>query len=422
MPASTAAGVWTVSSTITVNTIGPSFNLALASAPSGLVQYTSDGASGTDIFLRTVDPGPSVKDTTTPNEKVAHGTMVAVGTVTPGLTGDALTLTEISGPIGAVTLSGDTVYFAAPATASGPVTFSYEISDQLGDLSAVVSDTLAVDPGPTAGTAHVYISAGQNVDLTSLLLSLDTPGLPGDTLRLSGVASISGIGGTLRLINGDLSYTAPASGGSGTLTYTVSDQLRETATGSVGVTLLSSTGGTITLAGSGNFVLAGNGNYLITGGTGGNSISLGNGHDIVSLSGNNNTVVLGDVNDNVSLSGNNNTATLGNGNDIVTAGANSAFTLGNGNDTIYAGPGDTITLACACSFVPPHAAMARSLLRWPPYAYRADIVCGSARAYQRPPNAQNWRITSSRLSPLLAMVWSIKSSSSAESILWMRET
>src|SRR5262249_20897319 len=52
-----------------------------------------------------VTAGPSVTDLTTPGEKVAHGTTVAVGTVTPGSPGDTLTLTELSGPPGAVTLS-----------------------------------------------------------------------------------------------------------------------------------------------------------------------------------------------------------------------------------------------------------------------------------------------------------------------------
>jgi hypothetical protein len=63
------------------------------------------------------------------------------------LPGDTLTLTELTGPAGAVTLANGVVSFAAPANASGNVAFSYRISDQLGDVSAVVSDTLAVDPG-----------------------------------------------------------------------------------------------------------------------------------------------------------------------------------------------------------------------------------------------------------------------------------
>src|SRR5215471_12002574 len=56
-----------------------------------------------------VTSGPSVADTTTPGEKAAHGTTIAVGTVTPGSPGDALTLTQLSGPPGAVTLANGIV-------------------------------------------------------------------------------------------------------------------------------------------------------------------------------------------------------------------------------------------------------------------------------------------------------------------------
>ena len=153
-----------------------------------------------------------------------------VGTAAPGLPGDTLSLTEVTGPAGAVTLSGGIVSFAAPANASGNVAFSYQISDQLGNVTAVVSDTIAVDPGPSAGNAHLYLSPGQSVYLTGLLLGLDLPGLPGDTLTLS-AASTAGTKGAVSLSNGNLSYTAPASGSSDSFTYTVSDQLNETAMG-----------------------------------------------------------------------------------------------------------------------------------------------------------------------------------------------
>jgi hypothetical protein len=299
------------------------------------------GASSSPVVF-TADPGPTVRDTTTAGEKIAHGASTPIGTVVPGLPGDTLTLTQMSGfAAGTVTLSGGAINFA-PAIASGTAAFSYKIRDQLGDVSAVIPDTLVVDPGPTAGNAHLYLSPGQSTNLTSFLLALDTPGLPGDALTLSAVGT-AGTRGTVSLSNGNLSYTAPASGSSDAFTYTVSDQLHETAIGSVSVSLLGTSGSTA-LTGSGNSVVAGDGGYSITGGAGGNSISLGNGSDSVSLSGNNNTVVLGGGNDSVSLLGNNNTAILGNGNDSVKAGTNSKFTLGNGNDTIYAGAGDTITL------------------------------------------------------------------------------
>ena len=106
-----------------------------------------------------VDPGPRITDTTTPGEKIAHGTTVAVGTVTPGLPGDTLTLTELTGPVGAVTLRNGVVSFAAPANVSGTVAFSYRISDQLGDVSSVISDALTVDPGPRVSDQLDDVSA-----------------------------------------------------------------------------------------------------------------------------------------------------------------------------------------------------------------------------------------------------------------------
>src|SRR5262249_27357331 len=142
------------------NASGPvSFSYQVSDQVGDLSQIISDTVL--------VDAGPSIIDKTTPGEKVAHGTAVVVGTVTPGLPGDTLTLTQLSGPTGAVTLANGSVSFAAPANASGNVSFSYRISDQLGDVSAVITDTLAVDPGPAAGAAHVYASPGQSVDLTS---------------------------------------------------------------------------------------------------------------------------------------------------------------------------------------------------------------------------------------------------------------
>jgi hypothetical protein len=286
-----------------------------------------------------VDPGPSVTDTTTAGEKVAHGTAVAVGTAAPGLPGDTLALTQLTGPAGAVTLSNGIVSFAAPANAGGNVTFSYQISDQLGDVSTV-SDTLAVDPGPKAGNANVFVTAGQSVDLTSLLLSLDTPGLPGDTLTLTGTGT-AGTRGTVSLSNGDLIYAAPASG-TDVFTYTVSDQLHETATAGVSVSLVANSGD-IVLAGTGNIVITAGGNHSVSGGTGGNYVRLGSGNDHVSLGGNNNTVVLGDGNDSVTTGGGS-TINLGNGNDSVTAGGGSTISLGNGNDSVTAGDGSTISL------------------------------------------------------------------------------
>ncbi|HEY1545323.1 MAG TPA: type VI secretion system tube protein Hcp [Xanthobacteraceae bacterium] len=288
----------------------------------------------------TVDPGPRVTDATTPGERVVHGTTVTVAGVTPGLPGDTLTLTELTGPAGAVTLNNGVVSFAAPAGASGNVAFSYQISDQLGDVSTVASDTLAVDPGPKAGSANLFVTAGERVDLTSLLLSLDTPGLAGDTLALTSVGT-AGTRGTVSLSHGDLVYTAPANG-TDMFTYTVSDQLHETASAGVDVSVVSKNGN-IALTGTGNIVITTSGNRSVSGGTGGNFVSLGDGNDTVSLGGNGNTVLLGDGNDSVTT-GDGSVVTLGHGNDLVHTGANSVVTADDGNDTITAGAGSTIRL------------------------------------------------------------------------------
>ena len=327
------------------------------------------GASARTAETITIDPGPSL--TSTAPAKVGHGQTVGVGPATPGLSGDTLILVPGTGPKdGALSLAanGSVSYAETAAVPAGGLTdtFSYQVKDQLGELSNTITTTVALDPGPTAGNAQLDIAPGGSVDLTSLLLALDTRGLPGDTLSLSAVGTPTGNPhGTTTLQNGDLKYTAPASGSTDSFTYQVSDQLGDVSpNGTVNVTLQQNLakGGQITLSSSDTVVDAGNSNssVSVTGssdtvvlGTGNNTVTMtgnnnnvasGAGNDSVSLAGDHNTVVLGGGNDNVSLSGNNNTATLGNGNDSVTAGANSTITLGNGNDTVYAGAGDTITL------------------------------------------------------------------------------
>jgi hypothetical protein len=239
-----------------------------------------------------------------------------------------------------VTLSNGAVNFAAPADAAGAVAFSYQINDQLGDVSPVISDTLAIDPGPKAGSANLFVGAGERVDLTSLLLSLDIPGLPGDTLALTGAAAV-GSRGTVSLTNGDLVYTPPTSGAT-MFTYTVSDQLHEVATAGVDVSVVGNNGD-IVLTGTGNLVITTSGNHSVTGGTNGNFVSLGGGNDTVSLTGNENTVMLGDGNDTVTAGGSS-VISLGRGNDLVSAGAKSTVTTGGGNDTVRAGADSTIRL------------------------------------------------------------------------------
>ena len=85
-------------------------------------------------------------------------------------------------------------------------------------------------PAPIAGNAQLYIAPGQSIDLAGPLLALETPGLPGQLARPHR-SRHERRHGTATLTGGDLSYAAPASGSTDVFTYTVSNQLEETATG-----------------------------------------------------------------------------------------------------------------------------------------------------------------------------------------------
>ena len=191
---------------------------------------SSDGYGGTLVSVAS-----SVVDPT-----------VAVGTAAPGLAGDTLTLNELSGPAGAVTLSGGIVSFAAPANASGNVAFSYQIGDQLGDLSAVISDTLAVDPGPSVTDTT---TVGEKVAHgTTVAVGTAAPGLAGDTLTLNELTTLG---------NGNDSVTA---GANSTITL-----------GNGNDTIYAGAGDTITLGSGHDTVYAGPGD----------TITLGSGKDLL---------------------------------------------------------------------------------------------------------------------------------------------
>jgi hypothetical protein len=213
--------------------------------------------------------------------------------------------------------------------------------------NSATQQTITVPPQPIAGNARLDIAPSQTLDLTSALLALDTPGEPGDALALTAVGT-SGTRGVVTLHDGDLSYTAPASGSSDAFTYTVTDeQLHESATGNVSVTLNPSlTGnGTFNFTGSGNIVDVGNGNDQVSLSGNNNTVAVGGGNDSLSITGNSNFVTAGGGNDHASLTGNNDTLTLGGGNDSASVmGNNDALALGNGNDNVTViGTGESVT-------------------------------------------------------------------------------
>ena len=90
---------------------------------------------------------------------------------------------------------------------------------------------LPPDPGPGAAAGALTVAPGQSTDVTALLNSLITPGVSGDT------DSIVAVGTGATLSAGTVSYVAPTTTGSNSFNYTVQNELGQTATGTVDVTV-----------------------------------------------------------------------------------------------------------------------------------------------------------------------------------------
>jgi glutamate mutase epsilon subunit len=226
---------------------GLSASSGTAALNNGKVTYTAP-ASGTDTLTYTVqdqysdqatgkvnitvDLGPTAA---TGNDTVGHNKTVDLSglinaLVTPGISGDAETLTGVSASSGTAALNNGKVTYTAPA--SGTDTLTYTVQDQYGDQAAGKVN-IAIDPGPTAATGNDTVGHNKTVDLTNLINALVTPGISGDTETLTGVSASSG---TAALSNGKVTYTAPASG-TDTLTYTVQDQYGDQAAGKVNIAI-----------------------------------------------------------------------------------------------------------------------------------------------------------------------------------------
>ena len=190
------------------------------------------GDTTTNTIAVTVDAGP----TATPGTlTIGHGqtesiTSLINGLTTPGLPGDVETLTTLSAANGATSLVNGAVTYTAPT--NGEDTISYTLTDQLGDTTTGAI-AVAVDTGPTTKTGALTINHGQTENITSLLNGLIAPGQAGDTETLTAVTATTG---TISLKNGVATYIAPANG-TGSISYTVTDQIGDAATGAVAVTV-----------------------------------------------------------------------------------------------------------------------------------------------------------------------------------------
>ena len=140
--------------------------------------------------------------------------------------GNALSVVNLQASSGTLVNNGDGTYnFTPAANASGPVSFTYSVSD--GSLSTAATATLvvaAVNDGPVAGAAIVLPAAAEDSSITITAADLLANASDIETASLS-VVNLQASSGTL-LDNGDgtYSFTPDANDDTGvSFTYEISD-------------------------------------------------------------------------------------------------------------------------------------------------------------------------------------------------------
>ena len=312
-PGSMALNVWDSTGTLTINGKvfapggGPVANgmfsgtLAQINADLATLSYTAGPNSGSDTI--TIDvwnqagvevkktiavtvnatPAPTQSSTATPNPVI---TLPASDVVTAGTT------SAISG-----------ISVADPWAASSPGTLALNLSSSSGQIS---------DAGQTGTTLH--------------------------------------LSGTLTQINADLaslSYIAPGTAGSATVTVDVWDQAGVEATKSINVTINAPVT-TINIAASDTnpvenvsnaVIIASSGNHMIFIGGTGDTVTATGGTETIQAYQGNNTITTGAGNDTLRFAGSNNVIDAGAGNNqLFDSGSNNRIILpgaGHGYDAIY---------------------------------------------------------------------------------------
>ncbi len=195
-----------------------------------------------------------------PATVIERGQSIVIGTVTPDLPNDTLTVTPTSttrGTIGIVAAGdADQVVYTAPGLIASSETddAGYTVTDEHGG-SVTGAAAITLDSGPTLSpTAPRSLVRGQSTVLGTVI-----PGLPGDQETLTQTGSILG---TLTLVGSKVVYTAPANPtatGTKNVLYEISDQHGDaTASGSASVKVLAampiSSSAPITSLTVGNFI------------------------------------------------------------------------------------------------------------------------------------------------------------------------
>lgn len=235
---------------------GDALTYALASSPSNgsasifgtLVTYTpATGFAGTDSFTYVANDGvgnsvPGTIEVTVINglpiaEDVSatttRGVSVNLALVASDIDGDSLTYTLVSGVSnGSLSLNGSVVTYSPDANFAGMDTFTYKVSDGLGD-SNIATGTVTVSNTPPTAVSKSLVTPYQ----TAIQVVLSGIDADGDAIVFSIVNAPSH--GVLSTITGDVTTYTPNSGFSGidTFTYRSNDGLENSQVATVTITV-----------------------------------------------------------------------------------------------------------------------------------------------------------------------------------------
>ncbi|HKM62930.1 MAG TPA: choice-of-anchor tandem repeat GloVer-containing protein [Acidisphaera sp.] len=316
--------------------------------------------SNGDLFSTTSEGGGggfgTVFELTGVAATLTRGQTAVVGSVTPGLAGDTLTLKQAAGSEGTLSLGpvqGNgtrSIIYTAPGTVTAGATDAvhYEITDQHHDAGAFGTASIALEPGVSNGPTLVPflkdLGVTKDVALDIAMYTDPVPLASGNPVIVTPPSR-----GTLDASHGRVTYTETLNPTLDRFSFELTDKNGASSpieTGIIGA------GGTYTITG------AASGYTVVDTGGGPSTFALFGAHNVVRFGHNKNTVtdatatggdntVIGSTGPTVvSLtgSGGHNSVALGSGNDTITAGGlDNTITLGRGKDVVNGGTGDTIS-------------------------------------------------------------------------------
>ncbi|GLQ45169.1 hemagglutinin [Dyella lipolytica] len=187
--------------------------------------YTATGPGGTSAAATvTITVTPlSVPTAAAQNVTVLAGNTVAINP-TSGATGGPFTaVTIVKAPAsGSATVSGSAINYAAEATASGQVSFTYTLTNAFG-VSLPATVTVTVDPRPIVVSQNVSAIAGKSVQVNL------TQGATGGPFTSAALVSVSpASAGNAQIVQGSGGYqlaftSAPTFSGAAIVTFTLSN-------------------------------------------------------------------------------------------------------------------------------------------------------------------------------------------------------